>query len=86
MVQKNEFVVYVLYSEKHKKRYTVYTSDLISRFKSHNELSTKGFTIKYRPWKVLYVEFFETKTGAIAREKFLKSGIGRAWLNEELMQ
>ncbi|PXY38641.1 endonuclease, partial [Flavobacterium cheongpyeongense] len=31
-----EFVVYILYSEKFKKNYTGFTSNLIERFKSHN--------------------------------------------------
>ena len=45
-----EFVVYILYSEKHKKNYTGFTSNLIERFKSHNSLDTKGYTLKFRPW------------------------------------
>ncbi|NRS92853.1 GIY-YIG nuclease family protein [Frigoriflavimonas asaccharolytica] len=64
-----EFVVYVLYSEKYKIHYTGFTSDLISRFRSHNLLSNKGFTRKYRPWLVVYVEFFDNKKDAIQREK-----------------
>ena len=67
---KQEFVVYVLYSKRHKKTYVGFTSDLISRFKSHNELSTKGYTVKYRPWEVLYLEFFDDKRDAMLREKF----------------
>ncbi|WP_299897528.1 GIY-YIG nuclease family protein [uncultured Aquimarina sp.] len=80
-----EFVVYILYSEKYNKSYTGYTADLISRFRSHNKLATKGFTIRYRPWKVVYLEFLKTKKEAIIREKFLKSGKGRAWVKDKLM-
>jgi putative endonuclease len=79
-----EYVVYILFSEKSQKYYTGFTSDLISRFHSHNELSTKGWTIKYRPWKVIYVEFFASKTEALAREKYLKSGKGREYLQKEI--
>ncbi len=75
-----EFVVYILYSARFNKHYTGYTSNLIERFKSHNLLSKKGWTIKYRPWKVTYVEFFNSKAKAMNREKFLKSGKGREWL------
>ena len=39
------FVVYVLYSQKFDKTYTGQTSNLIERFKSHNFLGKKGFTI-----------------------------------------
>ncbi|GIQ57707.1 hypothetical protein Flavo103_08430 [Flavobacterium collinsii] len=43
-----EFVVYILYSEKFNKTYTGFTSNLIERFKSHNLLETKGYTLKFR--------------------------------------
>jgi len=75
-----EFIVYVLFSEKYNKTYVGFTSDLISRFKSHNELSTKGYTIKYRPWEVLHLEIFNTKKEAMLREKFLKTGVGREFI------
>ena len=45
-----KYSVYVLYSKKHNKIYIGYTSDLQDRFRSHNELATKGYTEKYRPW------------------------------------
>jgi len=75
-----EFVVYILYSSKNNIHYTGYTSHLIDRFKSHNKLSTKGFTKRYRPWKVIYVEFFNDKKNALKLERFLKSGQGRKYI------
>jgi len=75
-----EFVVYILYAEKYNIHYTGYTSDLINRFYSHNIYATKGFTVKYRPWKVIHVEFYKTKKEALNREKFLKSGQGRGYI------
>ncbi|WP_346425749.1 GIY-YIG nuclease family protein [Flavobacterium sp. KMS] len=75
-----EFVVYILYSEKFNKNYTGYTSNLIERFKSHNFLETKGYTLKFRPWEVIHVEFFSSKSEAMKREKYLKSGIGREFI------
>ncbi len=80
-----EFVVYVLYSEKHNSYYTGYTSDLINRFKSHNHLAIHGFTIKYRPWKVIYTEHFADKKEAMKREKELKSGNGRTFIKTKVI-
>ncbi|MFO8129200.1 MAG: GIY-YIG nuclease family protein [Bacteroidales bacterium] len=57
------FVTYVLYSRKFDKIYIGYTSNLIARFKSHNELG-KGWTKRYRPWEVISVEFFGSKKQA----------------------
>ena len=75
-----EFVVYILYSERFNKNYTGFTSNLIERFKSHNYLGTKGFTLKFRPWTVIHVEFFNSKSEAMKREKYFKTGIGREFI------
>jgi putative endonuclease len=74
------FTVYVLYSPTYKKIYIGYTSDLDERFKSHNELGTKGWAIKFRPWIICYTEVFETKQRAMQREKELKSAKSREWI------
>jgi len=79
------YLVYILHSENHNKDYVGYTSNLIQRFYSHNLLSAKGFTLKYRPWMVVYVEFFETKNEAMKREKYFKSGRG-LYLKKEIIK
>ena len=80
----SEYVVYILYSSEHDKTYIGFTSSLINRFRSHNELSKRGWTIKYRPWRVVHVEFFTTKSEAMQREHFLKTGVGRGWMRRNL--
>ena len=77
-----EYMVYILYSDKYGKHYTGYTSSLINRFRSHNYLATKGYTVKYRPWRVIHVEVFTSKSQAIKREVFLKTGAGRKWIKD----
>jgi putative endonuclease len=72
------YVVYILYSKTFNKTYVGYTQDLIDRFYSHNKLATKGYTVRYRPWEVIYTGFFKTKQEAMAREKYFKNGVGRA--------
>jgi putative endonuclease len=74
------FTVYILYSEKYDKTYVGFTSDLEARFNSHNELATKGWTVKFRPWKIIHCEHFENKSDALKREKWFKSGIGREFI------
>lgn len=81
-IEMDEFVVYILFSEGYNKTYVGFTSNLIERFKSHNYLSEKGYTIKFRPWKVIYVEFFTTKSEALKREKLFKTGKGRELIKE----
>ncbi|HEX8024391.1 GIY-YIG nuclease family protein [Mucilaginibacter sp.] len=76
------FTVYVLYSPAFNQIYIGYTSDLDNRFLSHNELATKGHTIKYRPWIIAYTEEFPTKSEALIREKQLKSSNGRQFIRK----
>ena len=78
------FTVYILYSIAHKKTYTGYTSNLIQRFHSHNQNSNTDWTRSYRPWVVIYCEVLGTKTDALKREKELKSGKGRDWIQENI--
>ncbi len=78
------YVIYALYSQKYNKIYIGYTSDLIDRFHSHNSLSSKGFTSKFRPWKVLYVEFVDTKKDAMKREQQIKTSAGRRFVREQI--
>ncbi|HMV09776.1 MAG TPA: GIY-YIG nuclease family protein [Cyclobacteriaceae bacterium] len=74
------FSVYVLYSERFKKIYIGYTSDLSKRLESHNQFSTSGYTAKFRPWRVVLVEEFGIKSDAIRRERQLKSAQGRKFI------
>lgn len=67
------YTVYCLYSKKFEKIYIGYTADLIDRFRSPNVLATKGYSVRYRPWIVAYVEFCTSKPDAIKREKEMKT-------------
>ncbi|MDR9417720.1 GIY-YIG nuclease family protein [Gracilimonas sp.] len=74
------FTVYVLYSPSHEKIYIGYTSNIEQRMLSHNKLGKKGWTIRYRPWEIVFTEEFETKAEAMQREKQLKSSKGREYV------
>ena len=74
------YTVYALYSEKFDKIYIGFTSDIVERFKSHNELSKKGWTLRFRPWKIIYSEEHLLKPDAMKREKQLKSSTGRNFI------
>jgi len=71
------FYVYVIYSPKYSKIYIGFTSDLANRLKSHNELSKKGWTIKYRSWQIVYTEQYNLEEEARANERRLKSAKSR---------
>jgi predicted GIY-YIG superfamily endonuclease len=71
------YTVYVLQSEKYDLRYIGYTQDLANRLKEHNA-GRNVSTHSKGPWKLLYSEEHPTELLAKKREKFFKSGRGRA--------
>ena len=77
------YYVYILQSEKDTYWYTGYTSDLRKRLSEHQN----GYThsTKYRrPWNLIFYEACLSEGDAIAREKFLKSGMGKRYLKNRL--
>ncbi|MBU0682957.1 MAG: GIY-YIG nuclease family protein [Candidatus Omnitrophota bacterium] len=75
--------VYVLRSTKDGKWYTGCTDDLRKRFNEHNKghvLSTKG----RGPFEIIYFEGSLNSNDAFAREKYLKSGMGKRYLRNRL--
>lgn len=75
--------VYVIRSEKDDKHYTGYTTDLRKRFRQHN--SGECIPTKNRgPFKLIYYEACWHKYDAVAREKYLKSGMGKRYLKNRL--
>jgi putative endonuclease len=75
-----------MHSAKHDKIYIGYSSDLEARILSHNKLATKGWTVKFRPWELIYSEPFATKAEAVKREKELKSARGRLFIRNEILK
>ena len=62
-------------------RYTGAARNLLDRLKDHQAGRGKR-TKNQRPLWLLHVEVTESYTVALERERFLKSGAGRAWLDE----
>ena len=75
--------VYVLWSQKLGKRYVGVSEDVDARLNQHNKGSTR-FTKGGVPCVPLYRENYKTRTEALKRERILKSGVGRAWLDQHL--
>jgi putative endonuclease len=78
-VMKN-YKVYVLQSITHKNRYVGQTDNVEKRFLEHNQGKCR-YTSGRRPCKLLKVEGYNTRQEAMKREKFLKSGQGRKFLD-----
>jgi putative endonuclease len=76
--------IYVLWSHKLRKRYIGATEKSPKvRLAEHNYGKTP-FTSKGIPWLLIHSESFSNIGEAIKREIFLKSGVGRKWLDENV--
>jgi putative endonuclease len=76
------FTVYVIRSrEGH--RYIGFTSDLEKRLDQHN-CGMSRWTKRGSGWRLVHSERFSDKTEALRRERWLKSGHGRAYLDSLL--
>ena len=76
------YYTYVIYSDKHQKIYIGFTKNLDERLFDHNVRAKKGYTIRFRPWRIVYHKEFETEKEARAREKQLKSAKGREFIHK----
>jgi putative endonuclease len=81
------FFVYVIYSTNANKSYIGQTDDLKKRILQHNDPSNKFslYTKRFKgPWELLYSEKLNSRSEALIREKYLKSGAGRRFLAKTL--
>lgn len=78
-----KYYVYVLVSEIDGSWYIGYTQDIEKRLIEHNTGRTIT-TNKKKPWHILYYEVSFHREDAIARELYLKSGMGRRYLKNRL--
>lgn len=77
------YYLYVLQSLKDKKFYTGITHDLRKRIKEHN--SGKNISTSYRrPLRLIYYESYLLKEDVEAREKYLKTSMGKRVLKKQL--
>jgi putative endonuclease len=70
--------VYILESLDSEHFYVGITDDLRARLPKHNA-GEVPHTSKYRPWRIRTYFAFSDKARAVAFEKYLKSGSGRAF-------
>jgi len=79
------FYTYVLRSLKDKHLYIGYTTDVQKRLSEHNSGLTKS-TKSRLPFELLYFEEFESRSEAMLREKFFKTGKGKEYIDSKLLE
>jgi putative endonuclease len=79
------FYTYVLKSSVTGELYTGSTRDRVQRLGQHNAGLVRS-TKHARPWEMVHWEAHETRSRAVRREHFFKSGCGRMELKKLLAQ
>ena len=82
-VRNRFYYTYLLQSSRTKKWYTGYTKDLRNRFKEHQD-DESNYTKGRGPFMLIYYEACLSELDAKARERYLKSGMGRRYLRNRL--
>ena len=77
------YYTYLLRSKKDGLWYTGFTKDLRKRFSEHNQGKVES-TKQRVPFELLYYEACKNAKDAKAREKYLKTGMGKRYLKNRL--
>ena len=75
--------VYILRSQRDHGWYIGYSTDVDRRLAEHNS-GRNISTYSRRPLQLIYYEAYLHKMDALGREKFLKSGSGRRFIEKQL--
>ena len=81
---RNLYYVYVLKSLKNNKRYIGYTTKKPEERLGEHNTGSNAFTRRNGPFELIYSEKHKDKIFARKRERFLKSGYGRIFLEKTL--
>lgn len=74
---------YIIQSLKDKDFYTGCTNDLKERFEKHNK-GLISSTKNRGPFKIIYYEACINKEDAFQREKYLKTGMGKRYIQNRI--
>ncbi len=77
------YYVYVIQSKKDNQFYTGFTRDLENRIREHNAGRVPS-TKERGPFELVYYEVCLNEQDGLAREKYLKSGMGKRYLKNRL--
>lgn len=75
-----KYYLYILKSQIADKYYTGISQNPHRRLEYHNTLE-KGFTSRYRPWKIVYTKEFNSKEEAMVMERKIKN-----WKSKKMIE
>ncbi|HUV05914.1 MAG TPA: GIY-YIG nuclease family protein [Armatimonadota bacterium] len=78
------YFMYILRSARTGRYYIGSAEDPAFRLGEHNQ-GKVGSTKAHRPWEIVYLEEYATRSEAYARERYVKRQKSRAWMEGELL-
>lgn len=78
-----KYYVYVIRSMEDGEFYTGFATDVQRRVAEHNQGKVVSTSYR-RPFELIYYEACSSKEDALAREKYLKSGMGKRYIKNRL--
>ena len=75
------YYTYILRSQKNGRYYTGSTQNVEKRLSEHNA-GASASTRYTRPFVLIHREAFPARRDAVRRERFLKTGVGRKWIED----
>lgn len=80
-----KYYLYILKSKTADKYYTGITKDVERRLEFHNT-KEKGYTSRYRPWKLVFSKEYDNKAEAILAERTVKRWKSRLMIEKVIRQ
>ena len=84
IIMDEKYFVYVIKSLSRNYIYVGLTNNVSRRFAEHQAGQEK--TAPYCPFKLVHTEEFPSRVKARAREKYLKSGVGKEWIKKNIIK
>ena len=78
-----KYYTYVIKSISNGKCYTGHTQNLENRLKEHNTGKTKS-TKANIPYEIVFYEVCNSRRAVVEKEKFFKTGMGRAYIRTKI--
>ena len=79
-----EFHIYILFSENINKYYVGFSSNLEQRVEYHNSDQNSIWTKRGQPWRLEFKQLFETRSEAMAAEKFVKNKKSKKFIEKTI--
>lgn len=81
-----KYSVYIIYSEKCDRYYVGHSDDVERRVEEHNSGRGGKYTIRCKPWELVFIERYESRSLAVKRELEIKKKKSRKYIENLIIK